>query len=380
MKILQITPQAPAQYGGGGIGIIQTICSISVGNEVDYVGPEIEDKSFEKFYKNLYYLESNSNKFSRIFDSLRGNTNARYRSWKKWAVEHDINQYDAVVMDFTKLSYCLADIKNTPLYVRVHNIEYDYAKKDLISDKSIEKFILYIFTKHHEQQIVKRANKLVTITDEDTRRLLELYGNENASKIQTVPVCVDAVQEYQYKKMSKPIELLITGSLWFGSNYQGVKWVLDKVVPIIKVPYHLTIAGARPNRDLKDRVSDMESIDIVDTPESMMPYFNQTDMVLVPVFDGAGMKVKVAEALSYGKAVVATSHALTGYKLEDGVNVFRCDDAIAFAETINSYYHYSEEQKNIFSHKSYEAFSGNYSMNNSIKSWGGMLREISKGM
>ena len=30
------------------------------------------------------------------------------------------------------------------------------------------------------------------------------------------------------------VNLLITGSLWYGPNYDGIKWVIKNVLPLIK--------------------------------------------------------------------------------------------------------------------------------------------------
>ncbi len=38
-----------------------------------------------------------------------------------------------------------------------------------------------------------------------------------------------------------------------------------------------------------------------------------TDIAVVPIFYGGGMMTKVAEALMYGKNILATSRTLNGY-------------------------------------------------------------------
>ena len=46
----------------------------------------------------------------------------------------------------------------------------------------------------------------------------------------------------------------------------------------------------------------------------MEVYFRKADIYIATVFDGAGMKVKVAEALSYGLPVIGTPHSFIGYE------------------------------------------------------------------
>ena len=58
----------------------------------------------------------------------------------------------------------------------------------------------------------------------------------------------------------------------------------------------------------------MFRISLIDSPPNMEPFFMNADIYVAAVFDGAGMKVKVAEALSYGLPVIGTDHAFIGYE------------------------------------------------------------------
>jgi glycosyltransferase involved in cell wall biosynthesis len=51
---------------------------------------------------------------------------------------------------------------------------------------------------------------------------------------------------------------------------------------------------------------------------SLTPYLNRAAVVVVPIRSGGGMRVKVLEALSAGKAVVASSRAVEGLDIVSG--------------------------------------------------------------
>ena len=78
--------------------------------------------------------------------------------------------------------------------------------------------------------------------------------------------------------------------------------------------YRLVVAGRNPGKDLKQLIAETERVALIDSPEDMAPFFQNADMYVAPVFSGAGMKVKVAEALSYGLTVIGSHHALIGYE------------------------------------------------------------------
>ena len=63
-------------------------------------------------------------------------------------------------------------------------------------------------------------------------------------------------------------------------------------------------------------------------------------MVIAPLTDGGGMKIKTAEAISYGKMFLGSSESLYGYweeipdDLKDKV-VFKCDTAEEYLKAFN---------------------------------------------
>jgi hypothetical protein len=72
------------------------------------------------------------------------------------------------------------------------------------------------------------------------------------------------------------------------------------------------------------------------------------------------MKVKTAEALGYGKNIIASSNALEGYEIEGIQGILRCDSVDNFVKAINSFDtslpRFNTESRNLFMSKySYES-------------------------
>ena len=107
----------------------------------------------------------------------------------------------------------------------------------------------------------------------------------------------------------------------------------------------------------------------------MTPYFENADLVIAPVFDGAGMKVKVAEALSFGKPVLGTNHAYIGYKISDRNNSFVANSVEEFAEQINYFGSLPFEQKEEIKDEAYELFKSHYSISTSASLWADILEK-----
>ena len=65
----------------------------------------------------------------------------------------------------------------------------------------------------------------------------------------------------------------------------------------------------------------------------MAPYFARAHAVVVPILTGAGIRVKIVEAMSAGRAVVSTPLGWEGLaQLEPGRHLLVADEPAAFPE------------------------------------------------
>lgn len=57
-------------------------------------------------------------------------------------------------------------------------------------------------------------------------------------------------------------------------------------------------------------------------------------LVICPLLDGSGTKVKLLEAMAYAIPIVTTQKGASGLSLMDGVNAFITDDSTLYAKQI----------------------------------------------
>ena len=345
MSILHITIQAPGYRSGGEICVRQTLLSlVGCGYAVDYLGPEIKEPEIRDRYRQVYELPAGHNTLLRVWDTIHGITNQRYRSWLELSRKFDFSRYDAIVMDFTKLDYVLEKAPCEKVIVRAHNVEADYSARNYEFHRSFANYLDKVFAARREAEILRKVKRLVVLTPEDASRFGELY-DLSGHQVVIDPICIEGPRDIENASETdtyshafdeqNPFDILLTGSLWFGPNYEGVKWFLKEVYPSLQFPKKVVIAGSRPNEELKELAAELPDVEIIDTPESMDPYFRAADLYVAPVFDGAGMKVKVAEAMSYGLPVAGTIHAFIGYEIEGIPGLYRCADAAEMIHAIN---------------------------------------------
>lgn len=122
--------------------------------------------------------------------------------------------------------------------------------------------------------------------------------------------------------------LLFVGTA-YAPNINGLKWFYENVFGKIRKDYDIWVVG-KGLECLKTEYSD-EDVHIIGFVDSIVAYYQFCDVVIAPLTDGGGMKIKTAEAISFGKTFVGSSESLNGYyeEMSDQIKekfVFRCDD------------------------------------------------------
>ena len=122
--------------------------------------------------------------------------------------------------------------------------------------------------------------------------------------------------------------LFVGGS--FYANLAGIAWFARNVAPALQFETLVVGSGMESERASLERAHNVRVIGLVD---DLAPYYRDALAVIAPIFDGSGMKTKVAEALMHGKAIAGTSEAFTGYEACGEIG-WRCDNAATFIAAI----------------------------------------------
>lgn len=131
--------------------------------------------------------------------------------------------------------------------------------------------------------------------------------------------------------------VLFVGSLFMPNNVEGLRWYLDRVHPLlVREPgYRLVIAG-RGGEALKQELASYDHVTMVADPsdEALDEIYQAADVFVAPMFHGAGVKLKVINALAHGMPVVATHVSNQGTGFLDGVHLDVSDVPGEFADRV----------------------------------------------
>lgn len=184
-------------------------------------------------------------------------------------------------------------------------------------------------TRWYERKLPRRFNRIVVCKDQDR----QLFGKD-AEQVRVVPngVCDLPLLDGRTEKCA---ELLFVGSMGYPPNEEAALYFADTILPLIRTQMKeasVSIVGRQPAERIKALAMRAGVAVSGDVPE-IQPYYEQAAVVVVPLRKGSGTRLKILEALAFGKAVVSTSLGAEGLDLRPGVDLEIADDPGLFAET-----------------------------------------------
>jgi hypothetical protein len=269
--------------------------------------------------------------------------------------------YNAVIFDH---SYSYPLYKKLSQYINVeddkiiywsHNIDYKDIKNLSIETSNLaRKFFYYISYKKLEKievDYIKKFSKIVSVSKHEAKILKEINPMASVYWIPPMlpepkPLKIDKeyLSKINEKIMSYKYKILFTGILQKPSNSFATIWFTNKVFPIIKKKLNVCfiIVGKDPSKEIVNLKEKNEDVFLFSNVPSMELFYEISDLVVVPLFNPAGIKLKLIEALKYKKKVVARPEALLGAGLDDVVPnatepedfAKKCIDALSSMEEV----------------------------------------------
>jgi glycosyltransferase involved in cell wall biosynthesis len=216
-----------------------------------------------------------------------------------------------------------------------HNIEFDFRVQCKPGIKRLLYLPAILSDWMNERWAIRYSDVVVVLHKNDSFRSKELYGRK-ADFIH--PICIANNKTESLDNSEQPINLpdkyiLFVGSA-FSPNLEAVKFLCNKVMPALDE--NLIVIGSNMENYRKEYSAN--NVLIIGSVSDLKPYYDNAKFVVTPIFTGAGMKVKVAEALMYGKCVLGSRLSFIGY--ESAVNSGVCmvaDSADEYISMIRSF-------------------------------------------
>jgi hypothetical protein len=345
MKCLYITPFRPSLQSGGEITVYNNLNILSrIFNRIDYIGlksnylindkinviSEIDNINFLEKIKSYFYFASASSVISKFLKEIK---------------KLDLKSYDLIFVESTRFG-CLVKYLysyNKNIIVNMHNLELFYFKD--ARDK-LSYFLIKNKIYKSEKFSFDYSKKILYLT-ENEKKSIKKYYNVDGKKFIWNPVTYKDIFGIQYNANIRDY-ILVTANFKYKPNIKSIK-VLDKIKN-----FNIIVAG----KDVQKLNLNNKNIRLIESPtnDQMDHLMKNAKIFLSNVQSGAGMKVKIVEAMAYALPIISHKNSLHGYEKVKGIFSYNSEkELLNFLEKLDI------DRLNLMSKKNYESFRKYYS-------------------
>ncbi len=131
-------------------------------------------------------------------------------------------------------------------------------------------------------------------------------------------------------------DILVVGAFGWSPNWDGLRWFMNRVLPLVrerKAGVRVLVAGSglSPGRR---REMESRAVEVRPDVPDMLPIFQRSRMMVVPVRLGGGTRIKIMEAWAAGLPVVSTSIGIEGHDHRPGEDCLVADDPAALRDAV----------------------------------------------
>jgi glycosyltransferase involved in cell wall biosynthesis len=247
--------------------------------------------------------------------------------------------FDVVILETVYLSdyvHIIREHSSAEIVLRAHNVEHLIWKQIAKNTpKGIKKSYLSLLAKQLEQfekQAISFFDTIFCISPADAHWFRE-QNSDVAVKV--VPFGVDIDDTPQKAIPFRCDNLFSIASMDWYPNLEGIQWFLDNVWEKIHALYpELVFRIAGRNMPVSLKRLQIQHVEVVGEVLDAQLFMRENGILIVPLWSGSGVRIKIIEAMATGKVVITTSIGLEGIMATDREHVLIADTPQMFVEAV----------------------------------------------
>jgi len=215
---------------------------------------------------------------------------------------------------------------NAKVVFRAHNVEHIIWKRLAEEARNpLKKWYLnrqWPKIKNEELAVAQKVDWILPISKVDS--------NWFAQHVNTPQHLLEAglpLQKYQAVSFSDPFKWCFLASLEWMPNVIGLEYFLQNIWPLVHKEFPnvtLSIAGRRMPDSWKKR--EIKGVQFIGEIASVPDFFSKHGVLIVPLWSGSGVRIKIIEALAMGMPCLSTSVGAEGLDLASGVHFLEANN------------------------------------------------------
>jgi polysaccharide biosynthesis protein PslH len=252
-------------------------------------------------------------------------------------------QYDAIVLESEYVAAFLKvpAARQAKLILRIHNEQVGYFR-DLAEGAKGWFAKLYYYSeslkfRFSPPKVMVNCDLLWFISDSERQEHVR-NNPQDTSKSYFVPTQVSPKTLRPY--VARGRTALFVGTLTISHNSDAIAWFIEMVHPLLSQVegYAFQVAGrtaGQPISKLKQLVQQHNNVFLEEDPIVLDGLYENAAVFVNPVICGAGIKVKLVQALQAGMPVVSTSMGMEGTGFEHSIHLLVADTPQEFAACVH---------------------------------------------
>lgn len=206
------------------------------------------------------------------------------------------------------------------IVMRAHNVEHEiWERITQNTGSNVRKLYLAYLTrklKEYEIEQFPAYDYLVTLTERDLQHFMA-KGYSNGASSAPIGFDLDAYPTTR-PTFGPKMSMCFIGSLDWLPNRDGLEWFLNKCWPLIHDRWpHITFHIAGRNTPMSLLEMRMPNVTVHGEVADATAFISKHSMMIVPLFSGSGMRVKIVEGMMMGKVIITTSLGKEGIEGSD---------------------------------------------------------------
>jgi glycosyltransferase involved in cell wall biosynthesis len=182
-----------------------------------------------------------------------------------------------------------------------------------------------------EIQLIEKFDKCMTVSDKNKAIMQSINPNLDITVIENG---VDIECYRPLPRNSHNQNFLFTGTMLYVANHDAVLYFYREIFPLIesRMPgCRFFIVGKGPREEIRN-LARYNNVKVTGYVNDVVPYYEESDIFVVPLRAGGGTRLKILEAMALGRPVISTSLGCEGLDVVDGQHLLIADDPKLFAE------------------------------------------------
>lgn len=297
--------------------------------------PIVRTYNIKNTIRNILSINSKVNPWYKYADMMTWNASDLLMR-RLMDIKSQGYQPQIIIMEWTQIVLQVNEIKNLFPLAKIVASEHDVSflgarRKVKFETNGLIKAYRNIQSRNLYKRELRALNNcdLVYTHNQKDNELLKQEGISSQKRRVLVPY----YHQSQLERNCSNKDILFYGNMKRMENEQAAIWFIENVMPLLSdISVRFVIVGGGPSAKLKSYENNR--IKVLGYVENIDPIFSEAMCFVAPLSLGAGIKVKVLEAMYTGIPVLTNTIGIEGIPAIDGKDYIRCAEPVEYKDAI----------------------------------------------